>query len=170
MFAKMLARTVQASFHRGDAGRKNLRHLGVTAPLLYERKERAVLGTKLSQGMAQRVEFLGIHRSVGFRDIFVLFAERQKHSPQFLTSQLIDTGIPGETEKPRLELRGRLQPIQRANHFDENLLREVFDIIAPTRHSVNKAGHPMLVGDNEIVLGRFLPLLSPAYQLGQRVW
>jgi hypothetical protein len=48
MFAKMFARTVKASFHRGDTGGKYVGNLGMTAALLHEREEGAILRAELS--------------------------------------------------------------------------------------------------------------------------
>jgi hypothetical protein len=81
-----------------------------------------------------------------------------------LTSQLIDAGVAGEPEKPRLELRRRLQPIEGADHFDEDLLREIFDVIASSSHGVNKSRDPVLVCDNEVPLGALVALLSPPHE------
>jgi hypothetical protein len=159
---------VEASFHRGDTGIESFGDLGVAAPLLDEGEQCAILRTKLGERVAQGIELLGIHRARRLGNIFVFLAEGQENAAQFLPPQLVDAGVPRQTEKPGFELRRRLQAIDRANHFDENLLRQIFDVIASTRHGVNKAGNPMLVADNELSLGGFVALLSPPNQVGQR--
>ena len=65
------------------------------------------------QRVTQCIELLGIHRTRRLRNIFVLLAKRQKNPPQLLPPQLIDAGVAGEPEQPRLELRRRLQTIER---------------------------------------------------------
>jgi hypothetical protein len=169
MLAEMFARTVEASFHRGDTGGKNFGDFGVTAALLDQREQRAVLRAKLRERMTQRIEFLGIDRAGRLGNIFVLLAEGEKNAPQFLTPQLVDARVACQPEKPRFELRRRLQTIQGADHLDKNLLREVFDVITSARHSINKAGDAMLVGNNELPLSDLVALLGPPYKVSQRI-
>jgi hypothetical protein len=168
MLAKVFARAVEASFHCRDAGGKNFRDLRMTATLLDQCEERAILRAELRERVAQGVEFLGVDRAGRLGNVFVLFAEGEENPPQLLAAQLIDARVARETEKPRLELRGRLQTIQRANHLDEHLLRQVFDVIAASGHGVNEAGNAMLVTDDELALGGFIALLSPPNEVGQR--
>ena len=118
--------------------------------------------------MAEGVEFLRIHGAGRLGNIFVLFAERKKNPAQLLPAQLIDAGIAREPKEPRFKLRRRLQTIQRPDHFYENLLRQVFDVIAASGHGVNEAGHTVLITDNEFPLGVFVALLSSADEVGQR--
>src|SRR5256885_395372 len=129
MLAKMFARAVEASFHRGDTGVESLGNLGVAATFLHEGQERAILRTELAQRMAQGIELLGVDRARRLGNVFVLFAEGEKNPPQFLPTQLIDARVARESEKPRLELRRRLQTIECSNHLDEHLLGEVLHII-----------------------------------------
>ena len=98
----------------------------------------------------------------------MLLAERQKNSTQLLPPQLIDARIPREPEQPRLELRRRLQTIERADHLDEDLLRQILHVITSTGHGVNEACDAMLVTDNELPLSGFVALLSPPNEVGQR--
>ena len=168
MLAKVFTRTVQASFHRGDTGGENLGDFGVTAALLDQREQRAILRAELRESVTQRVELLGIDGAGGLGNIFVLLAERQKNPPQLLPPQLVDAGVAGQPEKPRLKLRRRLQTIERADHFDKNLLREIFDVITSTGHGIHEARDPMLVSDNELPLGGFVPLLGPPHKVGER--
>ncbi|MEN9633007.1 MAG: hypothetical protein RL077_1411 [Verrucomicrobiota bacterium] len=99
----------------------------------------------------------------------MLLPKWQKYPTELLTPQLINAGVASEPEKPRLELFGGLQTIDRPDHLDEDLLRQVFNIITSTSHGVYKARHAMLVTDNEIPLGGFVPFLCPAYQIGQGI-
>jgi hypothetical protein len=169
MLAKMFPGAVEASFHRSDTGVQSLCYFGMTAPFLNEREKGSILGPQLTQCMTQRIELLRVHRSSRLRNVFVLLAEREKDSPQLLPPQLIDTGVPRESEQPRLELGRSLQTIERADHFDENLLGKIFHVITSTGHGVNEAGDPMLIADNELSLGGFVALLSPPHEVGQSI-
>ena len=100
MLAKVLARAVEASFHRGNTGIENFGNLGMATPFLDERKQRAVLRPQLRQRMPQRVELFGIHRSRRFGNVLMLLAEGQENPPQLLPAQLIDAGIAREPEQP----------------------------------------------------------------------
>ena len=168
MFAKMFARPMEASFHCGHAGLERLGDFGVTAAFLDEREERAILRAKLGERVTQRVEFLGADGTGGFGNIFVFVAERQKNAAQLLAAELIDAGVAREAEEPRFELRRRLQPVESPDHFDEDLLRQILHVIASSSHGVNETGDPMLVSDDELPLGVFFALLSPADKVGQR--
>lgn len=168
MLAKVFARAVEASFHRSDAGGKNLGDFGMTPALLHQRQQSAVLRTELRERMPQSVELLGIDRAGGLGDIFMLVAERQENAPKLLAPELIDAGVAREPEQPGLELRRRFEPVQRADHFDEHLLRQVFDVIAATGHGVNEPGDSMLVTDHELSLGALFAFLSSADEVHQR--
>ena len=168
MPAKVFARAVEASFHRGDTGVESLGNLGMTAPFLHERKEGPILRPQLSQRVPQRIELFGIHRAGRFRNILMLLPERQEYAAQLLAPQLIDARVPREPKQPRLELRRSLQAIDGANHLDEDLLRQIFDIITSTGHGVDKTSDPVLVADNELALGVFVAPLSPPNKFGQR--
>jgi len=168
MLAKVFTRTVKASFHCGDTSGKYVSNLGMAAAFLHQRQQGAVLGPELGQRVAEGVELLGVHRAGRFGDVFVFLAEGLENAPQLLAAELVDAGIAGEPEEPRFELRGSLEPVDRPDHFDEDLLREVLHVIAPIRHGVNKSSHPVLVADNELALGCFFALLSPTNEVGQR--
>ena len=167
MFAKVFAGTMKASLHRGDTGLESLGNFRVAAPFLDESQQGAVLRSELRQRMAQRVEFLGIDSSGRLGNIFMLLAEREKNPPQLLAAELVDAGIAGEAEKPRLKLRRRLEAVEGPDHFDEDLLGQILHIIASSGHGVNKAGNTMLVTDNELPLGVFVAFLSPADKVSQ---
>ena len=169
MLAKVFARAVEASFHRGNTGIKSFGNFRMTTPFLDECKQRAVLRPQLSERMPQRIELFGIHCSRRLGNVLMLLPKRQENPPQLLPAQLIDAGVAREPEQPRLELRGRLQPIERADHLDENLLREILDVVTSSGHGVNKAGDPMLIADNELPLGDFVALLGPPHKVGQRI-
>ncbi len=168
MFAKMFAGAVEASFHCGDARVERVRDFGVAAAFLDEGEQRTVLRSELGQGVAERVEFLGVDGARRLGDVFVFIAERQKNAPQLLAAKLVDAGVAREAEQPRLELRRRLEPVEGADHFDEDLLRQILHVIASSSHGVNETGDPMLICDNELALGVFFALLSPADKVGQR--
>ena len=169
MLAKVFARAVEASFHRGDTGSENFGDFGVAASFLDEREQRAVLRTELRERVTQGIQFLRIDRAGWFWNVFVLLAERQENPPQLLAAQLIDAGVAREPEQPRLELRRRLQAIERTHHLDEDLLREVLDVVTSAGHGVNESGDPMLVADNELPLGRFVALLGTTHEVGQSI-
>ena len=168
MFAKVFTGAMKASLHRGYGGIESFGDFGVTAALLHKGKERAILRAKLAEGMAERVEFLGVHRPGGFGDIFVLFAEGQKNAPEFLAPELVDAGIAREAEQPRFKLRRGLQPVDGTHHFDKDLLGQILDVITPVGHRENETCDAMLIGDDELPLGGFFALLSPANEVGQR--
>jgi len=167
MLAKMFARAVEASFHCGDTGLESFGDFGVAAAFLHEGEERAVLRAELRERMAEGVELLGVDGTGRLGDVFVFVAKREKNAAEFLAAELVDAGVAREAEEPRLELRRRLQAVERADHFDEDLLREILDVIAASGHGVNEACDAVLVGDNELPLGVFFALLSPADKVGQ---
>ena len=96
-------------------------------------------------------------------------AKREKNAAQFLAAELIDAGVAREAEQPRLELRGRLQPIQRADHLDKNLLRQVLDVIAAISHGVDKAGDPVLIRNDKLALRALLAFLGAADERSQLI-
>ncbi len=159
---------MEAGFDRRDTGGKSFGNFGMAPALLHEREQGAVLRAQLGQGVPQRIELLGIDGARGLGDVLVLRAKRQEDPAEFLAPQLIDARVAREPEEPGFELRRSLQTIQRANHLDEHLLGQVLDIIAASRHGVNKTRHPMLIADNELPLGGLVALLGPADQVGQR--
>ena len=167
MFAKVFARAMKASLHCGNAGIEGLGNFGVAAAFLHEGEERAVLRAELGERVAEGIEFLGVDGARRLGDVFVLVAEREKNAAEFLAAKLVDAGIAREAEEPRLKLRRRLQTVERADHLDEDLLGQILDVIAASSHGVNEAGDPVLVGDNELPLGIFVALLSPADKVGQ---
>jgi hypothetical protein len=167
VLAKVLPGAVEASFHRGDTGLESLSYFGMAPAFLNQRQQRSILRPQLRQGMPEGIQFLGVHRSGRLRDVFVLFPKRQKNAPQLLPAQLVDTGVAGQPEQPRLKLGRRLQTIQGSDHFDEDLLGQIFDVIASSGHGVNKPSHPMLVADDKLALGRFIALLRPADKVSQ---
>ena len=169
MLAKMFTRAMEASFHRGYTGTESFGNLGMTATFLDECKQGAILRPELGQRVAQRIELLRIHRTGRLGDVFVLLAERQENPPQLLPPELIDARISCEAEQPRFELGGRLKTIDGSNHLDEHLLRQIFDVITSPGHSINEAGHTMLVADNELPLGGFVAFLGSPNEIGQRI-
>jgi hypothetical protein len=168
MFAKVFARPVKASLHCGDAGRKDFGDFGMAAALLDQREQGAILRPELAERMAEGIELLGVNRAGRFRDILMFLSEGQKDPTQLLAPQLIDAGVPREPEQPRLELRRGLQPVERPDHLDEDLLGQVLHVIAAAGHGVNEACDPVLVADNELPLGSFVALLGSANEVSQR--
>lgn len=159
---------MKTSLHRSHGRIERVGDFGMAAAFLHESEERAVLRPELGQRVTQGIQFLRIDRPGRLGNVFMLLAKREEDAPKLLPPELIDAGVARETKKPRLELRGSLQAINRPDHLDEDLLGEIFDIIAPVSHGVNKASDPMLIGDNELALGVFVALLSPANEVGQR--
>lgn len=168
MFPKMFSCPMQTSFHGGNTGGKNFGNLGVTPAFLDEREKRAILGPQLREGMAQGIEFLGVDGAGRLGDIFVLRSEGQENAAEFLATELINAGVAGQPEKPGLELRGGLEPIECADHLDEHLLCKIFDIVTAPGHGVDEAGDPVLITDNELPLGGFVALLSAPHKIDQR--
>ncbi len=168
MFAKVFPRPMEASFDGGDARVERLRDLGVAAAFLDEGEQGAVLRAKLGERVAERVEFLGVDRAGRLGDVLVFLAKREKNAAEFLAAELVDAGVAREAEEPRLELRRGLQTVERADHLDKDLLRQILHVIAASGHGVNEACDPVLVGNNELPLGPLVALLSPADKVGQR--
>lgn len=167
MLAKMLTRTVKASFHRCDTRIENFSDFRMTAALLDQSQQRTILGAELRERVPKGIQLLRVDRARGLRDVFVLFAKGEKDAPQLLPAELVDAGIARQAEQPGLKLRRRLQTIDRSDHLDKHLLGQVFDIIAPAGHSIDEASHAVLVTDNELPLGGFVAPLSSAHQVGQ---
>lgn len=168
VFAKVLTGPMKASLHRSHGGIEREGDLGMAAPFLDECEQGAVLRAKLGQCMPKRIQFLRVHGTGRLGNVFVLLAKREEDATQFLPAELVDARIARQPEKPRLELRRCLQAVDRPDHFDENLLGQVFDVIAPVGHGVNKARDPVLVGDDELALGVLVAFLRPANKVGQR--
>jgi hypothetical protein len=158
---------MEASLHRGDAGSEDGGDFRMAAAFLDQSEECPVLRPQLLQSVAEGVKFLGIHRSGRLGHVFVLGGKGEKDPPELLAAEMVDAGVAGEPEKPRLELSGSLKAVQSPNHLDENLLGDVFDRVAPARNGVNKPGHAMLVADNEVVLRPLLPPLCAANEVDQ---
>jgi hypothetical protein len=168
VFAKVLAGAVKASLHGSHRSIERFGNFGVTAPLLHERQQRPVLRAELGERVAESVELLRVDGAGRFGNVFVFLPKGQEDPPQFLAAELVDAGVAREAKEPRLELRRRLEPVDRPHHFDENLLGQVLDVIAPVGHGVNKTRDPVLVGHDKLVLGVFVALLSPPNKVGQR--
>jgi hypothetical protein len=129
MFAKVLTRPVEASLHRSDASRKNFGNFGMAPAFLDQSKQRAILRAKLGEGVTESIKFLCIDRSGRFRNIFVLFSEGQEDTAKFLATELIDARVTSQTEQPRFELRRLMKTVDGPNHFDEDLLGQILDVI-----------------------------------------
>lgn len=72
----------------------------MTTAFLDESQERPVLRSQLSQGVPESIELLRVNRAGWLRNVFVLFAEREKNPPEFLATELIDAGIAREPKEP----------------------------------------------------------------------
>ncbi|MEO7411764.1 MAG: hypothetical protein ABIZ81_00280 [Opitutaceae bacterium] len=165
----MFARTVQASLHRSNTGGKSFGNFGVTSPFLDQCEQSPVLRAELGQGVAQGVEFLRIDGARRLRDVLVLLTEGQENSTQFLTAELVDAGVPGEPEEPRLELRGFMKAVDRTRHLDEHLLAKIFNVVTAGGHSIDEASDAMLVVDNELTERDFVAPLRPTNKVRQLV-
>lgn len=167
MLAKMLTRTVKASFHRSDTRIENFSDLRMTAALLDQRQQRTILGPELGERVPKGIQLLRVHGAWRLGNIFVLLAKGKKDATQLLPTELVDAGVSRQAKQPGLKLRRRLQTIDGSDHLDKHLLGQVFDIIAPARHSIDEASHAVLVTDNELPLGCFVALLSSTHQVSQ---
>ena len=110
----------------------------------------------------QGVELLGVDRAGRLGDVLVLRGERQEDPPQLLPAQLVDAGVAGETEQPRLELRRGLQAADRADHLDEDLLAEILHLVATVGDGEDEAGHPILIRDDEVMQSLLVAALRAA--------
>jgi hypothetical protein len=168
MFPEVFPGAMQTGFHRRDTGGENFGNFGMAPALLHQREQRTILGPKLREGVAQRIELLRIDGSRRLGNVFVFRPERQENPAEFLAAELINAGIAREPKKPRLELGGGLKSIEGTDHLDEHLLCKIFYIITPASHGIDETGHPALVADNELPLGSFFALLSPEDQVNER--
>ncbi|MCX6950705.1 MAG: hypothetical protein NTV51_00730 [Verrucomicrobia bacterium] len=168
MFAKVLAGSVKASLHRSHRRIEGFGDFRMAATFLHKGEESAVLRAELGERVAEGVKLLRIDRAGRLGNVFVFFAKRQEDPPQFLATELVDARVAREAKKPRFKLGRRLQTIDRPDHLDKDLLGKVFNVIAPIGHGVDKSRNPVLVSDNELPLGVFVALLSPADKVGQR--
>ena len=173
MFPEMFASAMQAGFYRGHTGAEGLGNFGVGAAFLDESQQDPVLGAKLGKGVTEGIEFLGTHRPRGFRDILVLRRKGEKDAAEFLPAKVIDAGIAGEAEEPRLELLGRLEANEGADHLDKDELRQILHRIAPANDRIHESSHTVLIRDDEVALGIGLAALcatDEVDQLGRRSW
>jgi hypothetical protein len=168
MFAKVFTGPMKASLHRGDGGIERESDLRMAAPFLHEGEQGAILRAKLSQGVPQRIQLLGVDGAGRLGNIFVFLTKREEDAPQFLPPQLVDARIARQPEKPRLKLGRGLQTVDRPDHFDKDLLGQIFDVIASVGHGVNETRDPVLVGDDDLPLSVLIAFLSPANKVGQR--
>jgi len=168
VFAKVFTCSMEASLHGGDRGIERLGNFRVAAALLHQRQQRPVLWAKLFERVPQGIQLLGTDSTGRFRDVFVFLPERQKNPAQLLAAQLINARVTRQAEEPRLELGRGLQTVDRSDHLDENLLGQILHIIASISHGVNEPRDAVLIGDNNVPLGVFVALLSPADKVGQR--
>ena len=173
MFPEMFASAMQAGFYRGHAGAEGLGNFGVGAAFLDESQQDPVLGAKLGESVTEGIEFLGTHRARGFRDILVLRRKGEKDAAEFLPAKVIDAGVAGEAEEPRLKLLGRLEANEGADHFDKDELRQILHRVAPPNDRINESSHAVLIRDDEVALGIGLAALcatDEVDQLGRRSW
>ncbi len=140
----------------------------MTAPFLHEAEQGPVLRPELGERMAQSVELLGPDRALGFGDVFVFRRKRREDTSQFLAPEVIDTGVPREPEKPRLKLGRRLEPGQRADHFDKDKLGDVLDGITAADDRIDKPGNAVLVSHDELALGIGLAALRASNKIDRR--
>jgi hypothetical protein len=162
VFSKVFASPMKAGFYGGDAGAESDGNFGMTAAFLDEGKEGAVLRAELGKSMAEGVEFLRIDRASRLRDVFVLRGERREDPTQFLAAEMVNAGVTREAKEPRLELRGRLQTIERSNHFDENELSDILDRVTSSDDGIDKPSHAVLISHDELALGVGLTALRAA--------
>jgi hypothetical protein len=168
VFAKVFSGTVEASFHGGDGRIERFGNLRMAATFLHEREQSAVLWTQLFERVPQGIQLLGADSTGWLRDVFVFLPERQKYPAQLLAAQLVNAGIARQPKEPRLELGRCLQTVDRSYHLDENLLGQILHVIASIGHSVDEPRNAVLIGNNNVPLGVFVPFLSAANKVGQR--
>ena len=98
MLAKVFARAVEASFHRGHTRIENLGNFSVTPTFLDQREQRTILRSQLRERVPERIELLRIDCAGRLGDVLVLLAKRQEDSTQLLAPQLIDARVAGQPE------------------------------------------------------------------------
>ena len=160
MLAKLFAGAVEAGFEGDDADAGGVGHLLLAAAFLGEGDEGAVFGFEFGQGVAEGVELLGIDGRGGLGDfeMFFLF-EGGKEALPALAAEVVDAGVAGHAEEPGFELGGLVETGERAYHFYEDNLGEIFDGVATTGDGVDEAGDAILIGDDEGALRVLAALL-----------
>jgi hypothetical protein len=163
----MFTGAVQSSFHcrHGDAQR--LGDLAMAAPLLDQRQEHAVLGSKLGERMPKGIEFFGVDRPLGLRDVLVFRAEWKEDPPQLLPTEVVDAGVARQAKEPGLKLLGGLKFVQGADHFDKYLLSNIFHRIAAAGYRIDEPGDPTLISLDKLRLGRLVTALGAADEIDQ---
>lgn len=81
---------------------------------------------------------------------------------------MIDAGITRHAEEPGFELGGLVETWERADHFDEDDLCEVFDRITAAGDRVDETGDAILIGDDQRTLRVFAALLRLPDEVRQR--
>src|SRR6266403_65579 len=77
--------------------------------------------------------------------------------PHFLLPQQVPTFIHRDLIQPGAECRSLVKFLQREIRFNENLLRDIFHVLAPSQYSSCYGKHPVLVPPDKL-LKRFLVL------------
>ena len=98
MFSEMFSGAVKPGFYRRDAGAERDRDLGVAAAFLHQCEQGPVLRPELGERVPQCVEFFGSDGSFRLGDVLMLWSERRKDPSQFLTAEVIDTRVSGQTK------------------------------------------------------------------------
>ena len=160
MLAELFAGAVEAGFEGDNADAGGVGHFLLAAAFLGKGDEGAIGGFEFGEGVAEGVEFLAIHGRRGFGDFEVFFLfERGKKALPALAADVIDAGVAGHTEEPGFELGGLIETWERADHFDENNLGEIFDGITAAGDRVDETGDAILIGDDECALRVLAALL-----------
>ncbi len=159
---------MQPCLHGHDTGAGRLGHLDLAPAFLREREQRAILRRQLLERVTERIEFLAVHGAGRFRHVLVLGPKCGKDPTQLLAPQVVDAGVASQPKQPGLELGHILQPAQRPDHLDEDLLRQILHDIAATCDRVDKPRNPPLVTDNKPLLGGFFAPLGPSNKVGER--
>lgn len=153
---------MQSRFYGGNTGTQGDGDFRMTAAFLHEGEKGAVLRAKLVERVAECVEFLGADGTGRFRDVFVLRGERREDPTQFLTAEVVDAGVAREAEEPRLELRRRLEAVERPDHFDENELGDILNGVTSSDDGIDKPSHTVLISHDELPLSGGLTALRAA--------
>lgn len=62
-----------------------------------------------------------------------------------------------------------MQTVDRPRHFDEHLLRKIFNVVTARSHSIDEASDAMLVVDNKLTQRDFVAPLRPTDQVRQLI-
>ena len=80
---------------------------------------------------------------------FLLANALRFHAPAFSRSQMVETGVRSDAEKPAFEARFAAIAANIFEHADENILQQIFGILPQGDHAIDVAEERFAPGFNE---------------------